>query len=127
MADRRVGQGIEVDHGPCPLDTTGSPHCSSTRTDVPARPGGSVIRRRNRLKIAGRWVYPYRAFDQYGQVMAVLAAEKRNLAATRRFFARALEHAPAGAGDDRPCACLPRVVDELLPAACHVMEQYANN
>jgi transposase-like protein len=39
------------------------------------------------LKVAGRWVYLYRAIDQYGQVADVLASPKRDLAATRRFFA----------------------------------------
>ena len=42
------------------------------------------------LKVAGRWVYLYRAIDQYGQVIDVLASPKRDLAATRRLFARAL-------------------------------------
>ena len=42
------------------------------------------------LKVAGRWVYLYRAIDQYGQAIDVLASETRDLAATRRFFARAL-------------------------------------
>ena len=42
------------------------------------------------LKVAGRWVYLYRAIDQHGQVIDVLASPKRDLAATRRFLARAL-------------------------------------
>ena len=51
--------------------------------------------------------------------------------ATRRFFTRVLEHAPrpAEVTTDQAPAYL-RVLDELLPAACHVMElmeQYANN
>jgi transposase, IS6 family len=46
------------------------------------------------LKIAGRWIYPYRTIDQHGQVIDVLVAEKRDLAATRRFFTHALEHGP---------------------------------
>ena len=37
-------------------------------------------------------VYLYRAIDQYGQVIDVLVSEKRDLAATRRFYTRALEH-----------------------------------
>jgi len=45
------------------------------------------------LKVAGQWVYLYRAIDQYGQVIDVLASPKRDLAATRRFFARALHGA----------------------------------
>ena len=44
------------------------------------------------VKIAGRWVYLYRAIDQYGQVIDVLASPKRDRAATRRFFA---EHCAA--------------------------------
>jgi hypothetical protein len=34
------------------------------------------------LKLAGRWVYLYRAIDQHGQVIDVLASPKRDLAAT---------------------------------------------
>jgi transposase-like protein len=45
------------------------------------------------LKVAGQWVYLYRAIDQHGQVIDVLASPKRDLAATRRFFARALNAA----------------------------------
>jgi len=80
------------------------------------------------VKVAGRWVYLYRAIDQYGQVIDVLVSEKRDLEATRRFFTRALEHGtrPSEVTTDREAA-YPRVLDELLPAACHVTEQYANN
>jgi transposase, IS6 family len=49
------------------------------------------------VKVSGRWVYLYRAIDQYGQLIDVLVSEKRDMAATRRYFARALEHAPARA------------------------------
>lgn len=34
----------------------------------------------------------YRAINQYGQVIDVLVSQKRDLPATRWFFARALEH-----------------------------------
>ena len=80
------------------------------------------------VKVAGRWVYLYRAIDQFGQVIDVLASEKQDLAATRRFFTQALEHGPrpAEVSTDRAPA-YPRVLDELLPSACHVTEQYANN
>ncbi len=80
------------------------------------------------VKVAGRSVFLYRAIDQFGQVIDVLVAEKRDLAATRRFFTRALEHSPrpAEVSTDRAPAYL-RVFDELLPSTCHVTEQYANN
>jgi transposase-like protein len=75
------------------------------------------------VKVAGRWVYLYRAIDQYGQVIDVLVSQKRDLAATRRFFTRALEHGPrpTKVTTDRAPA-YPRVLDELVPAACHVTE-----
>jgi transposase-like protein len=41
-------------------------------------------------KVAGRWTYLYRAMDHHGQVIDVLLSAKRDLAAARRFFARAL-------------------------------------
>lgn len=44
------------------------------------------------VKIAGRWMYLYRAIDQYGQAIDVLVSPKRDLAVTCRFFTRALEH-----------------------------------
>jgi IS6 family transposase len=73
-------------------------------------------------------VYLYRAIDQYGQVIDVLVSEKRDLAATRRFFTQALEHRsrPTEVSTDRAPA-YPRVLDELLPSACHVTEQYATD
>ena len=80
------------------------------------------------VKIAGRWAYLYRAIDQFGQVIDVMVSQKRDLAATRRFFTRALDHgsSPIEVTTDR-AAAYPRVLDELAPAACHVTEQYGNN
>jgi transposase, IS6 family len=79
-------------------------------------------------KIAGRWAYLYRAIDQFGQVIDVLVAEKRDLSATRRFFTRALEQGPPPAEvTTNRATAYPRVLDELVPAACHVTEQYQNN
>jgi transposase, IS6 family len=80
------------------------------------------------LKVAGSWVYLYRAIDQHGQVIDVLVSPRRDLEATRRFFARALTAArrPTEVTTDRAPA-YPRVLDEAVPEACHVVEQYANN
>ena len=50
------------------------------------------------------------------------------MAATRRFFTRALEHRPSPTDVTTDCAAAyPRVLDELVPAARHVTEQYAND
>jgi transposase, IS6 family len=80
------------------------------------------------VKVAGRWVYLYRAIDQYGPGHRCPGVEKRDLPATRRFFTRALNHGPrpAEVSTDRAPA-YPRVLDELLPSACHVVERYGNN
>jgi hypothetical protein len=57
-----------------------------------------------------------------------VVSEKRDLAATRRFVTRALEHStrPTEVTTDR-APTNPRVLDEVLPAACHITEQHANN
>ena len=70
----------------------------------------------------GRWVYLYRAIDQFGQVIDVLVA------ATRRFFTRALTTTltPVEVITDR-AAVYPGVLDELAPGAWHHTEPYANN
>jgi hypothetical protein len=44
------------------------------------------------VKISGRRVCLYRALDRYGHGIDMLVLPKRDLAATRRFFTRALEH-----------------------------------
>jgi len=98
-----------------------------------ARPGRHVPGNRwfvdeTYLKVAGKWTYLYRAVDQHGQVIDVLVSAKRDLAAARRFFGRALRIGtiPAEVTTDR-AAAYPRVVDELIPSALHTVEQYANN
>ena len=80
------------------------------------------------VKVAGRWRYLYRAVDQYGQVIDVLLSEQRNTAAARRFFTRALRHgsAPVEVTTDKAGRYL-RVLDDLIPGAAHVTDQYANN
>jgi transposase, IS6 family len=57
-----------------------------------------------------------------------VVAEKRDLAATRRFFTRALKHRPSPIEVTTDhAAAYPRVLDELVPGACHVTEQYGSN
>jgi transposase-like protein len=80
------------------------------------------------VKVAGRWTYLYWAIDQHGQVIDVLLSARRDLAAARRFFTRALRAGtvPAEVTTDRAPA-YPRVLDELIPSALHTVERYANN
>jgi transposase-like protein len=80
------------------------------------------------VKVAGRWAYLYRAVDQYGQVIDVVVSERRDAAAARAFFARALAigRSPVEITTDR-APVYPRVIAELAPAARHVLGRYANN
>ena len=75
------------------------------------------------------WRYVYRAIDQHGQVIDVLLSPRRDAAAARWFFARALctlKVIPTEVVTDA-APIYPGVLDELLPAAWHHVEQYANN
>jgi IS6 family transposase len=80
------------------------------------------------VKIAGRWTYLYRAVDQHGQVIDVLASTRRDCAAAQAFFSRALRHGPSPVEitTDR-APVYPRVIQEHVPAARHDTERYANN
>jgi transposase-like protein len=81
------------------------------------------------VKANGVWRYVYRAVDQHGQVIDVLLRTRRDAAAARRFFVRALRTlkvAPREVVTDA-APVYPRVLDELVPAAWHHVEQYANN
>jgi transposase-like protein len=80
------------------------------------------------VKVAGRWTYLYRAVDQYGQVIDVLLSARRDLAAARCFFTRALRTGavPVEVTTDR-APVYPRVLDELVPSALHTVERHANN
>jgi IS6 family transposase len=79
------------------------------------------------VKVAGRWTYLYRAVDQHGQIIDVLVSQRRDARAARGFFTRALKSGPSPVEvtSDRAPA-YPRVIDELVPAARHDTEQYAN-
>jgi transposase-like protein len=58
--------------------------------------GGSPTR--PYVKVAGAWTYLYRAVDQHGQVIDVLLSARRDLAAARHFFTRALRRRNPGRG-----------------------------
>ncbi len=72
------------------------------------------------VKVAGKWRYVYRAVDQYGQIIDVLVAARRDLRAAQRFFATALRaHGePVEVVTDRAPA-LRAAIEGLLPAAFH--------
>jgi transposase, IS6 family len=81
------------------------------------------------VKVNGVWGYVYRAVDQRGQVIDVLVSKRRHGEAARRYFRRALSRlkvTPTEVVTDA-APVYPRVLDELVPAAWHHAERYANN
>jgi transposase-like protein len=81
------------------------------------------------VKVASRWRYVYRAIDQTGQVVDVFVSPRRDAAAARRFFERAIATTnvtPVEVATDH-AATYPIVLDKLLPAAWHRTDRYANN
>jgi IS6 family transposase len=73
--------------------------------------------------------YVYRAVDQFGQVIDVFVSPRRDLRAARRFFERAIgttRTRPLEVVTDR-APTYPAVLEELLPAAWHRTERYANH
>jgi transposase-like protein len=81
------------------------------------------------VKVAGRWRYVYRAIDQFGQVIDVLIAERRDARAAYRFFQQAIRTTkvmPVEVTTDQ-APVYPAVLEELVPAAWHRTDRYANN
>jgi putative transposase len=44
------------------------------------------------VKVKGEWVYFYRAVDKYGNTIDFKLSEKRDEAAARKFFQKAINH-----------------------------------
>jgi IS6 family transposase len=81
------------------------------------------------VKVAGWWRYVYRAIDQFGLVIDVFVSARRDATAAYRFFERAIGTTaivPVEVVTDQAVAYLA-VLHELVPAAWHRTEQYANN
>jgi transposase, IS6 family len=81
------------------------------------------------VKVAGQWRYVYRAIDQFGQVIDVFVSARRDTMAAHRFFQRAIATTKVALVEivtDRAATYL-MVLEELLPAAWHRTERYANN
>jgi IS6 family transposase len=77
---------------------------------------------------AGQWRYVYRAIDQFDQVVDVFVSPRRDAGAARRFFQGAIGATKVIAvevtTDQAPVH--PTLVEELLPAAWHRTDCYAN-
>ena len=81
------------------------------------------------VKVGGRWRYVYRAIDQFGQVIDVFVSARRDAKAARRFFDQAISATkvtPVEVTTDQ-APVYPAVLEDLLPAAWHRTDHYANN
>ena len=93
------------------------------------RVGGRWFVDETDVKVAGRWRYVYRAIGQFGQVIDVVVSGRRDMRAARRFFERAIGTAkvmPTEVVTDR-APSYPVVLEQLLSAAWHRTDRYANN
>ena len=80
-------------------------------------------------RLNGRWAYCYRAIDQDGQVVDAYFTERRNAAAARTFFERAI--AGTGSTPERVITnrarCYPPALRAVLPSIEHRCSRYLNN
>ena len=80
------------------------------------------------IRMAGTWIYAYRAIDEQGQVIDVYVSQKRDTAAAAAFFTRAVEKTmvrPETVTTDR-APTYPPALSTILPEAEHLtgkMEQ----
>jgi transposase, IS6 family len=122
-------RGIEVDH----VSVFRWVQCFTPLLSDAARPCRHAVGNRwfvdeTYVKVAGSWRYVYRAVDQHGQIIDVYVSPRRDATAARRFFEPVLgiHGDPVEVVTDRAPA-LRAVIEELMPAAFHNTEQYANN
>ncbi len=125
-----AGRGITVDHVTgCRWVQRFTPELIEAARPGRHAPGARWFAGETYLKVAGKWAYLCRAAGQHGQVIDVLPAARRDLAAARHFFTRG-RCAP---GRSRPTVSAdrahvyPQVPGELIPAARHTAGQHANN
>jgi transposase-like protein len=88
-------------------------------------PGDRWFVEETSVTVNGGWRDVYRAVDQHGQVIDVPPTVHRDAAAARRFFSRALRTLkviPRKVSTDA-APLYPAVLDELIPAAWHHVEQ----
>ena len=80
------------------------------------------------VKVAGVWRYVYRAVDQHGQVIDVYVSPNRDAASALRFFTSAMSaHGDPTEVVTDQAASLLHAIEDLIPAAFHNTDQYANN
>jgi len=98
-------------------DATGSAVWSTSTTD------------KLHERVSAPYGYVYRAIDQFGQVIDVFVSSRRDASAARRFFDQAIGATKVTSAEvvTDQAATYPMVLEELLPAAWHRTDRYANN
>jgi len=74
------------------------------------------------IRLAGRWVYAYRAIDEHGQVIDVYLSETRDTAAATAFFEQAIARTdvrPRRVTTDK-AAAYPPALQAVVPEAEHI-------
>jgi len=74
------------------------------------------------IRLAGRWVYAYRAIDEHGQVIDVYLSETRDTTAATAFFAQAIARTdvrPRRVTTDK-AAAYPPALQAVVPEAEHI-------
>ena len=106
-----AGRGITVDHVTgCRWVQRFTPVLIEAARFGRHAPGARWFAGETYLKVAGNWSYLYRAAGQHGQVIDVLLSARRDLAAARHFFTRALRAGtiPAAVTTGRCAGCHTR-------------------
>ena len=87
MAER----GVKVDHATLNRRVVKFAPLIAARAQPRKRPTATSWRMdETYINVKGKWTYLYRALDRDGQTLDFLLSERRNLAAARRFFKRAI-------------------------------------
>jgi IS6 family transposase len=123
-------RGVEVDHVTiCRWVQRFTPAAGRRRPPMRHAVGDHWWVDETYMKVAGQWRYVYRAIDQSGQVIDVFVSPRRDAKAARRCFERAIgmtRVVPVEVVTDQAATYL-LVLEELLPAAWHRTDRYANN
>ena len=86
-----VERGVTVDHATLNRWVVKFAPLIAARAQARKRPTVSSWRMdETYIKVKGRWTYLYRAVDRDGQTLDFMLSERRDLAAARRFFKRAI-------------------------------------
>jgi len=87
MAER----GVDIDHATLNRWVVKYASLIAQQARAKKRPGGSSWRMdETYIKVKGKWTYLYRAVDKFGKTLDFMLSERRDGAAAKRFFRRAI-------------------------------------